>query len=816
MFYSFHQLRLTVLLWVMTLSVIPALAQPQIIHYQTTSDTVAALETFEIKVEAQAGYSNPYDPTQVTIMGTMVTPQGDTLSIPGFAMQDFLFQGPDNLIPQGGTVWKIRFSPEYPGLHSWRLMLTDTSGADTTAWQTFICADTLRNGFVRPGKGLYLEHDRGKQFFPVGENMAWSVPEGTYAAYETWIDSLTSYGGNFIKVMMVPWSLSLEWNNTGLGNYTMRQDRARHLDWLLDLCRDKGVYVQLCFMIHDELTSSFNNTWAQNPYNAALGGPCQTPIQFFTDTTAKELFRQRLAYIMARWGHHPAILSWEILSEADRVEAYSSNKAVVTTWLRDISSWLRQNDRHNRMVTAGFAASENDPFFWADTGTAYTQLHIYSMIPDLEAEVYTTALDYIETFQKKYILGEYALSHHPDTVFAYDPDGIAFRNSLWTTALSGSMGCGKTWWWDNYIHPNGHYKHFQGIAGFMQYYGALDEHHLPVCPLILTPDHDTLVVQPRFLDLFAKAPEAVFEVEPGGMLFPISKRLGKYLYGKGFLMAPFRNPPTFKVNYPEAGYFAIHTGNYVPAPSLSVSIDGVMVWTSVVQPNAVYQVPVDSGFHQILVENAGNDNTVCEIEAYHFHPYRSEARAFAIRGQESMAGWIQRQDFHWPQWYTQPNPAPLQDAFLVLDDLSDSLYVLEWLDPWTGQPMSATTYQPTGQRLKIPVPPFSHDLAFILKPGAWSGMDDPGAGSAGFRIHAWPNPSAGVVHIRAHLQMDIPLRLDILDTTGRVIQHLYQGKPGLGQREWIWDPSQSAAPPGLYLCRAISGQTTHTIKLIIR
>lgn len=791
-------------------------AQPVILQFTPNSDSIPALETFEVRVEVAASIGNAYDPLQARLTSAFISPIGDTILVPGFFIQDYDFQGPDQLSPDGPPAWRLRFTPEIPGHYQWRLIFSDTSGSDQSAWQDLWCTDTLRPGFIRPGKGLYLKQDGGKHFFLIGENMAWSTPEGSYAAYQTWIDSLTAYGGNFIKVMMVPWSLSLEWTNTGLGNYAQRQDRARHIDWLLDLCRDKGVYVQWCFMIHDELSSATNNTWAQNPYNAALGGPCSSPIDFFTDSTAKHFFYQRLGYIMARWGHHPAILSWEILSEADRVEGYSNNKPLVTLWLKELTQWLQIHDPHHRMITAGFASSENDPFFWADTAVDYTQIHLYSLIPDLEAEVYTTAVDYIQTYNKNYILGEYALAHNPDTVFHYDPEGIAFRNALWTSALSGSMGCGKTWWWDNYIHPNGHFRHFLGISSLFEHYKQLDDLHTPFRPRVITAQHDTLAIEPRFLDLFAKAPENTFEVEAGGLMFPINKKLGKYLYGKGFVTLPFRNPPTFKVFYPEDGEFIIRTGNYAPSTILSVSMDGQVVWTATVVPNADYSIFVDSGPHLIKVENAGTGNTACEVDQYLFYPYRSEARAFALGNGKSALGWIQHQEFHWPQWYAQAPVSPVNGAIMTLPGYSDSLYTVDWINPWTGQLINSQLVTGSGDTLLLAVPQFQHDIAFCLRSDLTFGLSKTPASQGGIELEAYPNPSYGEMTITMVSRSEMDVTLDILDFSGRLVHVLYQGRLKAGKRAWLWDPAQQDLAPGLYICRAMSGQTTRSIKLIIR
>jgi len=58
--------------------------------------------------------------------------------------------------------------------------------------------------------------------------------------------------------------------------------------------------------------------WNQNPYNVALGGPVGQPALFFSNETARNLFKRRLRYVMARWGYSPAVFSWEVIDQLDK------------------------------------------------------------------------------------------------------------------------------------------------------------------------------------------------------------------------------------------------------------------------------------------------------------------------------------------------------------------------------------------------------------------------------------------------------------------------------------------------------------------
>ena len=75
-----------------------------------------------------------------------------------------------------------------------------------------------------------------------GEDMAW----GTSYSYDSWLSKLAAVGGNFIRVWMASWGFAIEWQETGLGNYTARLGDAWLLDHVFGVCEQKGIVIQLC------------------------------------------------------------------------------------------------------------------------------------------------------------------------------------------------------------------------------------------------------------------------------------------------------------------------------------------------------------------------------------------------------------------------------------------------------------------------------------------------------------------------------------------------------------------------------------------
>ena len=55
----------------------------------------------------------------------------------------------------------------------------------------------------------------------------------------------------------------------------------------------------------------------------------------------------------------------------------------------------------------------------------------------------------------------------PAETRAGDPDALGFHDGLWAPLLSGAMGTGMSWWWDNVIDPDDLYFHLGAVADFV-------------------------------------------------------------------------------------------------------------------------------------------------------------------------------------------------------------------------------------------------------------------------------------------------------------------------------------------------------------
>lgn len=674
------------------------IAQPQIISVTPLSNSVVRYEKFEVIVGLTASFSNPYDFDQVNLQGIFTSPTGKIYTVDGFYFQDFTMQQPDVLIPAGSPQWRIRFSPNETGSWQYQVKVIDQQGSATSSPMQFQCTTSSHKGFVKKA-GNHLVYDNGQRFIGIGTNLAWCEWSSGFTIYQQWITSLKNQGGNFTKITLAPWIFGIEWEAGNLGNYTSRQNRAWALDWVFNQLSANGVYCKLHVLIHDELRTDSNPGWNQNPYKSTNGGPCVNPQDFFTHSTAKKFFKQKLRYIIARWGYSPYLHSWEIMSEVDNTGFYSSQTSQVVAWLNEMTDFIRQTDVYKREITSGFAWPQNEPDYWSNPKTGFTQLHMYDFIADLEMKIYNYARYYRNRYQKPHLTGEFAIGHDPAVIQQSDPAGIAFLNVIWSSVFSGNIGTALSWWWDNYLYPNGFFSYFQPLSSMINQIGITDTLWYHELPLTSSPVHETLEIFPDFPSTTQKAPSAFFTIHPSGAMNPTVMDLGQHLFGT--LYPSLRNPPTFSVQYQKPGKFRVRTGSTAVLSKIKIRLNGVTLINTTASANTTYSIDVPAGNHLIDVDNSGTG--ILKIDKYIFENYQPQLRAFTMRKADRVAGWVQNINYNWKRIQQSGPPPAVNDATIYLTGLVPGMYSITWYNG-NAQPQSTQLLFSSSGELSLSAP----------------------------------------------------------------------------------------------------------------
>jgi hypothetical protein len=442
-------------------------------------------EKVEIVLTPDRIPQNPFDPNQVTLDALITLPSGNQVRVPGFWFQNYerSIQNPaaigvdriEVLTPVGKPEWRVRFSSSEVGTHRVVLELRDESGTRRSTQQDFTVSRGTRPGVIRisPRNRHYLEFPSGRAFFPIGENLCmYQKKEGTYY-YDRLLGKLAAADGNYVRlwqeyyvsrdlnVVAKPGEGSftgfpLETQATGLGRYDL--ESAWRLDYVSELCERLNVRWQLASEMVVWWERKLAYRWQRNPYNAANGGPCVNPSDYFTNPKAQELVRGRLRYNVARWGWTTNLVAWELWNEVDNMDGFNSDACA--DWHREMGGYLNKIDPWQHLVTTSW----RDRKTFALPEIDIVQGHSYFGAQYDAAQYAVQDTDHLmRGFGKPFFFGEQGI----EGPVSVDPEGKHFHDCMWVTALSGAAGTGLYWWWHNYVEPYDLYHHYTPLARFV-------------------------------------------------------------------------------------------------------------------------------------------------------------------------------------------------------------------------------------------------------------------------------------------------------------------------------------------------------------
>ena len=335
----------------------------------------------------------------------------------------------------------------------------------------------------------YLEYDDGTSFFAVGQDVCWTtdvtkaIPGVTVAsptvawdeAFARWFGRMGQNGANWARVFMKPnfymesgepWAWSLE--------------SAWRLDQVLELARQNGIHVCLCFNPERsdsgtcykgfmDLMRASNTAWGRLLSAQHLGFD-----QFFMNQLSREMYRDKIRYVVGRWGFSPNISSWELWNEIETVTSPDG----VGPWVREMTAYLRSVDPWCHL-TKSSAHHAWSPEYWGEDNGDLNDVHPYfgwagdegpknlgEFLPEFSSGVYATGRPFMvaETGIAREVTTKYGLAGD-----LADKDVTCFHvhEALWGGLFSGSVGTGMVWWWDEHVDLHDAYYRFRAVANFV-------------------------------------------------------------------------------------------------------------------------------------------------------------------------------------------------------------------------------------------------------------------------------------------------------------------------------------------------------------
>lgn len=685
---------------------------PAAVRPRQSATVVRQYQRMEIALPIRVAYANPFDPEEVEVVAEVQTPSGRTFRVPGFYYQPYARSrdaaGREVLTPSGQAVFRMRIVSGEVGRHRYRIMLGDISGLRSVGSGGFTVLPGASKGYVRrsPVTPYYLQYDRGDAYFPIGENLCWPGGGGTYD-YDQWMRRLADHRANYLRLWLVnEWNaLGLEHlprsegDGNGLGRYD--QEAAWRIDYVLEQAERLGLHVLMCIDSFNSLATGTYGMWDRYPYNAIHGGPCERPGDFFRNEEAKRLFRQRLRYLVARWGYSPAVFAWEFWNEVDIVSEYDS--AAVAAWHQEMARYLRSVDPWVHLITTSHARTEGDPAVDSLPEMDLVQSHHYGS-HDLAGIIARVSREKAAAYGKPHYFGEFGADW-----LAYgdltDADGVHLHNGLWAAMLSGSAGTAMLWWWDNYVDPQQLYYHFAPVAAFAETVDWLHGGYAPVEPTSLRyvagrePEtRPSVVIEPAGESWEDGSPynqPHIYQVGGDGTVTGFDQ-LSRVLHG--MVNHPtWHNPATFVVSYPSAGRFEVHVDGVsgYGGAALRISLDGEEAlaadfpdtlpadYETMRQYDGWYGIEVPAGPHTVVVEGTGPD--WCYV-SYRLTNYLTSPnlRVLALANADSLLVWVQNKDNTWWNLAEGVQPLPANPSEVTFAGLAPGEYGVQQWDTYTG------------------------------------------------------------------------------------------------------------------------------------
>ncbi len=453
-----------------------------IFEISQNKDTLGAFDLFEVDIKSNnyriKKIEQPYNKNEISISANIITPDDCLKNIEGFYYQDYKNRyqdGIERLTKSSNPYWKIRYTPTNTGIYEYEIIIQYKGKKYKSSKKQFVVKASERKGFIRKCDDHYMQFDNKDPYFAIGMSVAWVDKYRTISEYEHYFKKLSQSNSNYSRIWIVEWSLPLEWIDNdqtigdvkGLGWYS--QENSWKLDKIIRLAEKYDLYLLFTLGTYSDLSEeklAWNeDKWKSNPYNITNGGMCESPEEFFTNTRAKDYYKQKLAYIISRWGYSPNILAFELWNEYDSP----------LDWTREMTKYLKKIDPNDHLITTStrFQSQEkkssSDSLIWSLPNIDYTQTHLYGNKGDIHQ--FSSTVNRINrkmtgNYNKPHILAEIGIDYLNSDI-KYDPEGrgIQLHNVAWTSLMSESFGMGMTHW-KEYIDSLDLYHIFKSISNF--------------------------------------------------------------------------------------------------------------------------------------------------------------------------------------------------------------------------------------------------------------------------------------------------------------------------------------------------------------
>jgi len=655
------------------------------VRAQAALPAVPRFAKFEASWTLPGQAGNPFDPADNDVRVTFGGPGLPSVSVPAF---------------WDGDRWRVRFAPTRPGPYALSVERNGQSVAPVGLRPArFRCVPSASFGFVRrdPSVTQRFVFDNGRTFYPLGMDAAWT--NGQMPAYAPAFARMHAAGMNWARVWMTHWDgKNLEWtpdkaHNPPIGRYDLAA--ARRWDVIMDAAEKDGVFVQMTLQHHGPYTEKTDPNWRDNPFNAANGGFLAHPDDFFTDSRARLLTRNKYRYIVARWGYSTHLMGWELFNEVQNITEARPHFDDVVNWHKEMAQAVRAEDVNHHLVTTS-NSPPGDPL--AHVGLDYDQVHTYPAD----------------------IVSFFAAQRGADTpVFTAewgpadakkDMTESFLHDGLWSSLMAPTAGAGQFWYWDQVI-PHSWWPQYASASGFLRAFSAGDHSGLAALSprLRTTGALGELSFTPP--GGFEKATRETVTLSADGRT-PDLSGVPSFIQGSNHRdMMP--RPITFVLDCPTSCRFLLDIGAVAKAGAHPVlTVDGgpgagadFPAASADRDAKQTLAVELSAGPHRVGLSNTGTDwFVVRRLAVTHYAPPVA-----------ALAKGDARHAFFWAYSRDRSASAPVK-ATLVLTGLAPGAYIVRLWDPWRGHEIAPVRAVTRAGAVEVMLPAMTRDVAGMVAP----------------------------------------------------------------------------------------------------
>ena len=338
--------------------------------------------------------------------------------------------------------------------------------------------------FVRVSKtnSHYFELSNGTPYIPVGPNICFPrliLDEKLgFENIEMMYKNLAKYGANYTRIYLASDFFEIENQKQGEFN----ESQLKRVDKVLALAKQYHLRVKFCFeqfrVLKDPTVRFPGSASFQKPiYSVDNGGSFINSDAYFNSEKGKEVYMNRVRFIVNRYKNNPNVFGWELWNEFNVVKMSGKRQSMVD-WTKDILTRVHSLDNNHLVMQnlGSFDAEAVRKIYRSIDSLPNNDVANVHRYIDMAAkfEVCHGPMDILTSdavkelrnfgFKKPVLLAETGAVEPdhaaPSKLYLKDTLGILLHDILFAPFFAGSAGSGQSWHWKEYIDRNNLWYHF--------------------------------------------------------------------------------------------------------------------------------------------------------------------------------------------------------------------------------------------------------------------------------------------------------------------------------------------------------------------